>query len=43
MEIKFEPSMKDKVAKLIKPLNISPKRHSNNLVGLAILGYTVYI
>ena len=43
MEIKFEPSMKDKVAKLIKPLHITPKRHSKYLVGLAILGYTVYI
>ena len=43
MEIKFEPSMKDKVAELIKPLHITPKRHSKYLVGLAILGYTVYI
>ena len=43
MEIKFEPSMKDKVAKLIKPLHIPPKRHSKYLVGLAVLGYAVYI
>ena len=43
MEIKFEPSMKDKVAKLIKPLHITPKRHSKYLIGLAILGYVVYI
>jgi len=43
MEIKFEPSMKDKVAKLIKPLYITPKRHSKYLIGLAMLGYTVYI
>ena len=43
MEIKFEPSMKDKVAKLIKPLHITPKRHSKYLVGLAVLGYAVYI
>ena len=43
MEIKFEPSMKDKVAKLIKPLHITPKRHSKYLIGLAILGYAVYI
>ena len=43
MEIKFEPSMKDKVAKLIKPLHITPKRHSKYLVGLAMLGYATYI
>ena len=43
MEIKFEPSMKDKVAKLIKSLHITPKRHSKYLIGLAILGYAVYI
>ena len=43
MEIKFEPSMKDKVAKLIKPLHITPKRHSKYLVGRAVLGYAVDI
>ena len=43
LEIKFEPSMKDKVAKLIKPLHITPKRHSKYLVGLAMLGYVTYI
>ena len=43
MEIKFEPSMKEAVAKLIKPLHITPKRHSKYLIGLAVLGYTVYI
>jgi SPX domain protein involved in polyphosphate accumulation len=43
VEIKFEPSMKDKVAQLIKPLHITPKRHSKYLVGLAVLGYAVYI
>jgi len=43
MEIKFKPSMKDKVAKLIKPLHITPKRHSKYLVGLAMLGYVTYI
>ena len=43
MEIKFKPSMKNTVAKLIKPLHITPKRHSKYLVGLAVLGYAVYI
>ncbi len=43
MEIKFEPNMKDKVAKLIKPLHMTPKRHSKYIIGLAILGYSVYI
>jgi len=43
MEIKFAPEMKNQVAKLIKPLNISPKRHSKYLIGLAKLGYVVYI
>lgn len=43
MEIKFKPSMKNIVAKLIKPLHITPKRHSKYLIGLAALGYVVYI
>jgi len=43
MEIKFMPSMKESVAKLISPLHITPKRHSKYLIGLAMLGYVVYI
>ena len=43
MEIKFEPSMKESVAKLISPLHITPKRHSKYLIGLATLGYVVNI
>ena len=43
MEIKFEPNMKEVVSKLIKPLHIAPKRHSKYLIGIAILGYAVYI
>ena len=43
MEVKFKPSMKNTVAKLIQPLHITPKRHSKYLVGLAMLGYVVYI
>ena len=43
MEIKFKPSMKEAVAELIRPLHMTPKRHSKYLVGLAKLGYVVYI
>ena len=43
MEVKFEPDMKEAVAELIRPLHITPKRHSKYLVGLAVLGYAVYI
>ena len=43
MELKFNPEMKNKVSELIKPLNMTPKRHSKYLIGLAKLGYAVYI
>jgi SPX domain protein involved in polyphosphate accumulation len=43
MEVKFNPDMKDTVAELIKPLHITPKRHSKYLTGLAMLGYVVYL
>ena len=43
MEIKFKPDMKEAVAGLIRHLHITPKRHSKYLIGLAILGYAVYI
>jgi SPX domain protein involved in polyphosphate accumulation len=43
MEIKFKPDMKELVSELIRPLHISPKRHSKYLIGLAMLGYVVYI
>ena len=43
MEIKFEPNMKEAVSELIRPLHITPKRHSKYLIGLAMLGYVVYI
>ena len=43
MEIKFKPSMKNPVAKLMQSLHITPKRHSKYLVGLSMLGYAVYI
>ena len=43
MEIKFKPSMKEAVTELIRPLHMTPKRHSKYLVGLAKLGYATYI
>ena len=43
MEIKFEPRLKNSVAQLIRPLNMTPKRHSKYLVGLSKLGRAVYI
>ena len=43
MEIKFEPHLKNEMANLIKPLNVSPQRNSKYLFGMAMLGYTTYI
>ena len=43
MEIKFKPTMKDIVSDLIRPLHITPKRHSKYLIGLAKLGNVVYM
>ncbi len=31
------------IQRLIRPLHIIPKRHSKYLIGLAMLGYAVYI
>jgi SPX domain protein involved in polyphosphate accumulation len=43
MEIKFNPGMKEAVSELIRPLHLTPKRHSKYLIGLSMLGYSVYI
>jgi SPX domain protein involved in polyphosphate accumulation len=43
MEIKFNLELMDTVSSLIKPLRVSPSRHSKYLVGLSRLGYAVYI
>jgi len=43
MELKFSPPMKIRVSKLIKPLHLTPKRHSKYLVGLAMMRQVVYI
>lgn len=43
MEIKFSIEQKDAVAASLKHLNITPKRHSKYLVGLAACGKVLYI
>ena len=43
MEIKFDPVLKDNVARIIKSLHLTPKRHSKYLVGLAKQGFVTYI
>ena len=43
VEIKFPQNLKDNVANLLRPLQLTPKRHSKYLTGLSILGYTKYI
>ena len=43
MEIKFDPSIKDYVTNLVMKLNMTPKRHSKYLAGMAHLGNVVYI
>jgi len=42
MEIKFAPEQKDNVAASLRCLNLTPKRHSKYLVGLATFGLAVY-
>ena len=43
MELKFSPSMKKEVSKLIQSLHITPTRHSKYLVGMAITNNAVYL
>ena len=43
MEIKFDPVLKDNVARIVKSLHLTPKRHSKYLVGLAKQGFVTYI
>lgn len=43
MEIKFPVERKDAVAASLRHLNMTPKRHSKYLAGLAAFGYTVYL
>jgi SPX domain protein involved in polyphosphate accumulation len=43
IEIKFEPHLKNEVERLIRKLNMTPKRHSKYLAGLAALGHVNYV
>ena len=43
LEIKFDPVLKDNVARIVKSLHLTPKRHSKYLVGLAKQGFVTYI
>jgi SPX domain protein involved in polyphosphate accumulation len=43
MEVKFPPKLKDTVSELIRPLHMTNKRHSKYLIGMSMLGYSVYI
>jgi hypothetical protein len=43
MEIKFDPHLKDYANSFIRRLNMTPKRHSKYLVGMAHLENVVYI
>jgi SPX domain protein involved in polyphosphate accumulation len=42
MEIKFTPEQKNNVETSLRHLNLTPKRHSKYMVGLATFGYAVY-
>lgn len=43
MEIKFDPSLKNYVNSILRLLNMSPKRHSKYLVGMAHLENIMYV
>jgi len=42
-EIKFDPKQKKRVAQMMRSLNMTPKRHSKYLAGMASLGQAIYI
>ena len=43
LEVKFPPSDKDRVSRLLGELHLTPKRHSKYLMGLAMHGLVTYI
>lgn len=43
LEIKFLPDLKPKALSIIKSLDLTPKRHSKYLAGMAALGLATYI
>ena len=43
VELKFDPLIKNHVVDLIRPLNLTPVRHSKYLTGLAMFGLVQYL
>jgi hypothetical protein len=43
VELKFDPIFKNRVSDLIRPLKLTPVRHSKYLTGLAMTGSAVYL
>ena len=43
VELKFDPSFKNEVSDLIRPLRLTPVRHSKYLTGLAMSGLALYL
>jgi hypothetical protein len=43
VELKFDPSCKNEVSELIRPLRLTPVRHSKYLTGLAMSGQALYL
>jgi len=43
VELKFDPSMKNYVSDLIRPLSLTPVRNSKYLTGLAMFGQVYYL
>jgi hypothetical protein len=43
VELKFEPEMKNYVVDLMRPLSLTPVRHSKYLTGLAMFGQVQYL
>ena len=43
IELKFDPSFKNEVSDLLRPLNLTPVRHSKYLTGLAMFSQAYYL
>jgi len=43
IEFKFDPALKNKVARMMKPLHLVPQRNSKYLQGMAMNGMAVYL
>ena len=42
MELKFDPKYKNEIVQSLRRLNLTPKRHSKYLAGMAAFGYAVW-